>query len=288
VLGAYKEIWNVKMAWHQHLAYYLLGPGGSTMMGGWIHGWIVTAGTASAIALVKRERAACRFMWAYSATFLATYLAVSLAKTKSPYLGAVIPAMALVSWIVAALYLFIVISREHDSRFRLWVLGIAMLAFGLLIFDWPWDRKGGIKIANELHEGTHKMVERVVAGVSAEEGQETSVFVAGAGAYLNAATLNYYALKQGRSGVVFRDLHLSADLKAYKRSIGKSDFVVVFDPDSGIVFTWLPSGDAAFQKKVREFVRNEPGFSLVDHVLPSPSEGGVVIYENQRHVRHHY
>jgi hypothetical protein len=285
VFGGYKEIWNLKAAWHQHLFYYLLGPGGSMMMGGWIVGWIITVGIASITAMKRKDHGACRFVWAFSATFLATYLAISLAKTKSPYLGAVIPGMALVSWVIAALYLFIVFNDKFRSRFRSLLFGMMLLAFGLAVFDWPWNLKGGVTITNDFRESAHQLVQRVIGNVAREGGQGASVFVAGAGPYLNAATLSYYALKQGHFGIGFRDLHLSDDFAAYKKRIRKSDFVVVFDRNSKNIFRWIPSGNAAFQETVNQYVREAPILRYVGHVTPDTSEDGVVLYQNQKRSR---
>jgi hypothetical protein len=277
VFGDLATIWELNLGPAGHLLYHLTGWGGRVMLGPWLWLWLFTLVLFAVSVRMKKDlltglRACC-----YSIGFGVAFAAVTIPAHKSPFIGAIVPACFLVSWVLMAAY--VVRSLEGaPTGARVGAIGVlaAITLAGLATFEWHSAIGYGSPTRDRFVEirKRHSDIKRVLDAVARSGPEHPRVFVLGTSKYLNAGTLQYYALTRRLDGIRFIEAAFAKDPDAAIAQITSSDGVLLFTDDNGDVFRGLPSGEPKYLDSVASRIAHDASFRLIEE-MPSFTGKGV-------------
>jgi hypothetical protein len=282
VFGRNAGVWEQQMSLREHALYHLTGVGGGAMMSGWLYLWLATLIGCAVMARRRGDQDAVRVALPFAAAFAVGFLAVTLPAHKSPHIGAVVPAMFLVSWVVMVCYAARHPARSPGSKLGnpvllLWLFPVA----GLLVFQWHSTLRFGPNTLSRSKDaaGHRGNVQQMLVDLESNGIVQGNVFFVGSALYLNAETMRYYVTKRRRPAPQFGDDIFSTDLKLLDDRIRTSTSIVTFSDDNGDLALWLPSGKPAVQRHATQTLATmADDFQVFRY--PSPKGG-----EARMHVR---
>jgi hypothetical protein len=246
VFGSQAHIWELPLGFAGHALYHVTGPGAKAMLRPWLWLFLVTFCVFTFSVARRRDRGAVLRAGCYAVALVVAFLAVTVPAHKSPYIGAVFPAMLGVAWVVMCGYIVQTWTRGQARSLAYGLLAV-LVVVGVLGFEWHSTIRFGPVRPERFVEirKRHADIASVFDALDRANLSSGRVFVDASSPYLNAETLRYYALAQRRDDLYFVDDIFSNDAARAATHVSQSDAVLAFAPDNADVLSYLPSGAPA-------------------------------------------
>lgn len=270
--GSQASVWALKLPLRDHLLYYLVGPGGSTAIGG---AWLLLAAllVLAALPLLDSWR---RTLLGVALVSLAAYASVTAPTMKSPFIGLIVPALVLVVAFAAALVILARLRNRAAAAVAIVLLAISVATWRPISFH-LWS-----STVPTMQSQSYQRIymETVNALATVPDLDKHKLYFPVIAQYLNQDNVEFELRRRNLAVPTTSVKYLNGNIDFQRAQLAQSDLVVLFSDGSPLPLPWPAT--TSIRKEITDTVAKTGAFEIIAEIDGGPSYPGKVIVMKRR------